>query len=127
MERGIVHRADTAVRGLYVAQVTFARPGPWGIEILAYQGNGFETARVKVMVLDSSRTPLLGSPAPRSHNIVVADVRNLRQIDTSERPDPRLHRVRIADAIKHGKPQVIVFATPQFCYPDVRAGDGDRA
>jgi hypothetical protein len=26
-----------------------------------------------------------------------------------------LHQFRIADAIKQGKPQLIVFATPQFC------------
>jgi len=39
----------------------------------------------------------------------------VRQIDTSDPPDPRLHQVRIADAIAQGKPQVIVFATPKFC------------
>jgi hypothetical protein len=38
-----------------------------------------------------------------------------RQIDTSPRPDPRLHQVRIEDAIAQRKPQLIVFATPQFC------------
>ena len=39
----------------------------------------------------------------------------MRHIDTSDPPDPRLHQVRIADAIAQGKPQVIVFATPKFC------------
>jgi hypothetical protein len=57
----------------------------------------------------------LSSPAPRSRNLVAADVRDLRQIDTSQKPDPRLHRVRIVDAIAQRKPQLIVFATPQFC------------
>jgi hypothetical protein len=47
--------------------------------------------------------------------LVAADVRDLRQIDTSQKPDPRLHRVRIVDAIAQRKPQLIVFATPQFC------------
>jgi hypothetical protein len=109
------HRSGAGVRGLYVAQVTFARPGPWGIEVVTSQANGSETTRTKVMVLDSPRTPSLGSSAPRSHNFIAGDVRDLREIDTSERPDPRLHRVRIAAAIKQRKPQVIVFATPQFC------------
>ena len=36
-------------------------------------------------------------------------------IDTSPEPDPRLHQVRIAEAIEQGRPQLIVFATPQFC------------
>jgi hypothetical protein len=57
----------------------------------------------------------LSSPAPRSRNLVAADVRDLRQIDTSQKPDPRLHQVRIVDAIAQRKPQLIVFATPQFC------------
>jgi hypothetical protein len=39
----------------------------------------------------------------------------LRQIDSSDPPDPRLHQVRIADAIAQGKPQVIVFASPRLC------------
>jgi hypothetical protein len=33
------HSGVTEGRGLYVAQVTFERPGPWGLEILARQGN----------------------------------------------------------------------------------------
>jgi hypothetical protein len=56
-----------------------------------------------------------GTPAPRSQNLIASDVQDLRQIDTSDPPDPRLHQARIADAIAQGKPQVIVFATPQFC------------
>jgi hypothetical protein len=57
----------------------------------------------------------LGTLAPRSRNLIASDVRDLRQIDTSQNPDPRLHQVRIADAIAQRKPQLIVFATPQFC------------
>ena len=67
------------------------------------------------MVLDAPATPALGSPAPPSRNLIARDVKDLRQIDTSQRPDIRLHQVRIADAIAQRKPQLIVFATPQFC------------
>jgi hypothetical protein len=66
-------------------------------------------------VLDVPATPAVGSPAPRSRNLTARDVKDLRLIDTSLKPDPRLHQVRIADAIARGKPQLIVFATPQFC------------
>jgi hypothetical protein len=111
-----VHSETTDVQGIYVAQMTFARPGPWGLEILAQQGDGpAETARLHVSVLEVSPTPLLGAPAPRSRNLIASDVSDLRQIDSSEPPDPRLHQTRIADAIARGKPQVIVFATPKFC------------
>jgi hypothetical protein len=80
------------------------------------QANGaFEPVRLAVTVEEAAATPAVGSAAPRSRNLIASDVKDLRQIDTSQRPDPRLHQFRIADAIKQGKPQLIVFATPQFC------------
>lgn len=111
-----IHGDDSSVRGLYVSQLSFARPGDWGVELLVSQANGaFEPVRLAVTVLDASATPAVGSPAPQSRNLIARDVKDLRQIDTSPRPDPRLHQARIADAIAQGKPQLIVFATPQFC------------
>jgi hypothetical protein len=111
-----IHTAATGVRGLYVTQLNFNRPGLWGLEISASEKGGLSAvARTTVTVLDAPHTPAVGSPAPRSHNLIASDVKNLREIDTSLSPDPRLHRVRIADAIAQGKPQLVVFATPQFC------------
>jgi hypothetical protein len=111
-----VHTAATIVRGLYLTQLNFTRPGLWGLEILASEEGGQPAvARTTVMVLDAPHAPAVGSPAPRSRNLIASDVKNLREIDTSLRPDPRLHGVRIADAITQGKPQLVVFATPQFC------------
>ena len=111
-----VHGAATDVQGIYVGQVTFARPGAWGVEVLAQPGDGrAEGARLSVDVLPVSRTPMPGTLAPRSRNLIAADVIDLRTIDSSEPPDPRLHQTRIADAIAQGKPQVIVFATPRYC------------
>jgi hypothetical protein len=111
-----IHTTATNVRGLYVTQLNFTRPGLWGIEILTREKGGVPAvARTTVNVLDAPHAPALGSPAPRSRNLIASDVKNLREIDTSMRPDPRLHQVRIADAIAQGKPQLIVFATPQFC------------
>jgi hypothetical protein len=115
-----VHGDDSSVRGLYVAQISFTRAGTWGIEILAYQKDGsHEVARTAVTVLDEPHTPAIGSPAPRSRNLIASDVKDLRQIDTSQRPDPRLHQVRIADAIAGGKPHVR--AGRRYC-PDPAAG-----
>jgi hypothetical protein len=70
---------------------------------------------LSVNVPPVSLTPMAGTPAPRSRNLVASDVSDLRTIDSSEPPDPRLHQTRIADAIAQGKPQVIVFATPRYC------------
>jgi hypothetical protein len=111
-----VHDEETDMRGIYVAQVPFERSGTWGLEVLAQQGSGpIEVKRFTVQVLEAPHTPARGTPAPRSHNLIASDVPDLRHIDTSDPPDPRLHQVRIADAIAQGKPQVIVFATPKFC------------
>jgi hypothetical protein len=110
------HEVGTDVRGLYVVQLSFSRAGDWGVELRVSQANGaVDSVRLAVTVQDTSPTPVLGSPAPRSRNLIASDVKNVREIDTSPQPDPRLHQVRIADAIAQGKPQLIVFATPQFC------------
>jgi hypothetical protein len=111
-----VHGGDSGIRGLYVAQLSFARAGDWGVELLVSQASStFEPVRLAVTVEKAAATPAVGSPAPRSRNLIAKDVKDLSQIDTSPRPDPRMHQVRIADAIAQGKPQLIVFATPQFC------------
>jgi hypothetical protein len=111
-----VHGDGSEIDGLYVTHLSFSRAGDWGIQLLARQPKHFaDTVGLAVTVLNTPTTPALGSPAPRSRNLIAADVKDLRQIDTSPRPDPRLHQIRIADAIAQGKPQLIVFATPQFC------------
>jgi len=111
-----VHGETTDVQGVYVTHVRFARPGPWGVEVLAQQGDDpLDTARLTVQALGAAHTPSPGTPAPRSRNPVAGDVADLRTIDSSEPPDPRLHQHRIAEAIAQGKPQVIVFATPKYC------------
>jgi hypothetical protein len=110
------HAGGTEVRGLYVTQVHFPRAGEWGVELHVRQGNGpDDSVRLAVTVQETSPTPALGSPAPRSRNLIASDVPTLREIDTSPQPDRRLHQNRIADAIAQGMPQLIVFATPQFC------------
>lgn len=111
-----LHTAASDVHGIYVAPLVLERPGSWGLEIVARHGDGVvDAARLTVRALPETRSPQPGSPAPRSRNLVASDVRDLRQIDTSEPPDPRLHQTRIVDAIRQGRPQVVVFATPKFC------------
>src|SRR5437016_10791147 len=110
------HGGGTDGNGIYVAAITFQRPGPWGLEILTRQGDGrVEAARLTITADEMPRAPAVGAAAPRSRNLIASDVTDLRQIDSSEPPDPRLHQTRIGEAIAQGKPQVIVFATPRYC------------
>jgi hypothetical protein len=111
-----LHGAATDAQGIYVAELALDRPGPWGIEIVARHGSDpVDSARLTVTVLEAPRSPLPGTPAPRSRNLIASDVADLRLIDTSEPPDPRLHQTRIADAIRERRPLIIVFATPKYC------------
>jgi hypothetical protein len=55
-----------------------------------------------------------------------------RAAETGEVPDPDLHGVSIADAVKAGRPTLVLFATPvycqsQFCGPDVEWLEGFAA
>jgi hypothetical protein len=111
-----VHNEESEIDCLYVTHLSFSRAGDWGVELLIGQpSDSANKVGFEVTVLNAPTTPALGSLAPRSRNLIASDVKDLRQIDTSPRPDLRLHYTRIADAIAQGKPQLIVFATPQFC------------
>jgi hypothetical protein len=111
-----VHGSESDVHGIYVAHLTLERPGPWGVEIVVHEAQGAaQAARLSVTALAQPHAPLPGTAAPRSRNLIASDVSDLRQIDSSEPPDPRLHQTRIADAIRQSRPQVIVFATPKYC------------
>lgn len=111
-----LHTSDNDVKGLYLTRLVFPQAGVWGVELLVKRDSGPEKSiLLSVNVADSVGTPSVGDRAPRSRNLIASDVKDLNTIDTSPRPDPRLHQVRIADAIAQGRPQLIVFATPQFC------------
>lgn len=111
-----LHTSGNDVKGLYLTRLVFPRAGMWGLELLVKRDGGSEeSVLLSVSVADSASTPSVSDRAPLSRNLIASDVKDLSRIDTSPRPDLRLHHVRIADAIAEGRPQLIVFATPQFC------------
>ncbi len=110
------HDAAGSPRGIYVSQVQFDKPGTWGIEVVREaNGSPADSARLQVSVLATAPSPAVGTPAPKSRNLIATDVADLAAIDSSDPPDPRLHQVRIADAIDQGRPLLIAFATPRYC------------
>ncbi|MBI4308571.1 MAG: hypothetical protein HY684_07190 [Chloroflexi bacterium] len=106
---------DLEVKGVWLTQATFDRPGPWGVEVrLDRPGKPALTAGVQFDVLATPTTPAVGAPAPRSRNLIASDVKDLSEITTA-RPPGDMYRVRIADAIAAHRPLLALFATPAYC------------
>jgi hypothetical protein len=103
--------------GFYTANVTFDRPGDWGVEMIVQSENPKleTTLRPRFNVITRGPTPIVGDPAPRSRNLTAADVDDITQIDSSASPSELLHTATIADAIAAGKPTLVLFAVPGFC------------
>ncbi|HEV3461330.1 MAG TPA: hypothetical protein VG413_04760 [Candidatus Dormibacteraeota bacterium] len=115
--------------GIYVAHLTFDKPGAWGLEITASRPNGAHaTVQLPMAVLALPVVPGVGQPAPATHNPTVRDVADVETID-SGRPVDDMHQVSIADAIQQHRPALVVFATPAFCMsntcgPEVKVVQG---
>ena len=102
--------------GAYVANLSFDRPGEWGLGIEASRpGGAVIRASVKVAVKETSATPSIGSAAPRSLNKTVGDVSDLAELTTDRNPDPDLYRMTVAEALDAGDPMLVSFATPAYC------------
>jgi len=101
--------------GLYVAELHFDVAGLWQAQITTRLADGTRsTADLQFGVRNVSEVPMVGQPAPPSHNPTVADVPDVSYIDSGQPPDD-MHALSIADAIAQHRPTLVVFATPAFC------------
>jgi hypothetical protein len=115
--------SPSTARGVYELEgVRFGAPGRWVVEVAArVQDVGVIQGTTSFDVLDTPRVPGIGEQAPASDNAVIGDsgvdpvAIDSRARDGADVPDPDLHRVSIADAIRSGRPAVVVFSTPVFC------------
>ena len=102
--------------GAYVANLSFDRPGEWGLGIEASRPDtSLLRASVKVTVKETSSTPSIGSAAPRSLNKTADDVPDLTDLTTDADPDPNLYQMTVAEALDAGVPLLVGFATPAYC------------
>lgn len=102
--------------GVYVARVDFEEPGEYGLKVIGtVKGTEIEPLQARFNVLADAPSVEPGEPAPQTVQPILADVGDIREIDTSDPPDPEMHQMTIADAVMSGRPTVIVFATPSFC------------
>lgn len=100
------------VRGLWVAEFDFDRPGTWTFRIQTGDDRVIEGAPFSVS--PEPRTVGIGERAPPSDSKTLPGT-PLESVTTDPVPDPRLYRTSIAQAVGSGRPSVIVFATPAFC------------
>ena len=102
--------------GAYIASAVFDRPGEWGLraEVSAAGGSSL-LAGSRVDVAETSATPAIGAPAPRSANKTAAGAGSLAQITSDTSPDADLYRKTIADALDEARPLLVAFATPAYC------------
>ncbi len=105
------------VAGLYVANVDFAEAGEWGAEFTTgAPGAATETIRVRFEVHEKGSTPGVGSRAPASKTLTLADVSgDVRRLSTDQNPNKDFYQLSVDQALAQHQPFVLVFATPAFC------------
>lgn len=115
-ETAAVYRGEGLPFGLYVGYANFDRPGAWGLEItLPREGQEPQISRLRLDVLEQSRTPMVGSKAIASDTLTTADVPDLGKLTSDPTPDPDLYQISIADALTAKKPFLVAFSTPGYC------------
>ena len=125
--------------GIYTAELTFDRSGNWGLVADATDADGARRpADTGLQIKETSSSPALGAPAPRSESKTLKDVEGIEQLSTDPDPDEVLYERTIAQAIESGRPLMLTFSTPAFCQTatcgpqlevvkDIRMKFGDRA
>ena len=112
----VFHAWPITPRGVFTAELSFDRPGEWGIGAVVTDAGGTERkASARVRVRAASATPALGTSAPRSVSKTLADVDGFEQLTTDFEPDADLYGMTIAEALDTGKPLLVVFSTPAYC------------
>ena len=109
------HLWPYGVRGSYVTEFNFDRPGRWRLDIKVDHPDAQGTTQVEVDVTESGGVPQIGSIPPLSNNKTLPVVGELPKLTTDYSPDPDLYQLTIADAVATSQPTVIVFASPAFC------------
>ena len=107
-------------RGTFITHPTFDAPGEWGLEVqMTRPGKPTSTQRLGLEVVQKGSAVPIGAQAPRSKTPTASEVKDLRTITSASKPDPRLYRLSVDQAVTSGKPSMILFATPGFCQTTV--------
>jgi len=110
----------TSERGVYGADVTFDKPGFWGVSVTVDLG-GRQKVDTAFKVLAKHTVPYVGDPAVPSQNLTTTtpgaapESVDSRASATTPVPDPELHQTTVAQALSEHRPVVLVISTPTYC------------
>ena len=105
-----------AAHSVYVAEVSFARPGLQNVVAVERIAGRLEWGGGFSSKVGQPGPPDVGQPAVPIHTPTVSEVgrANISTIDTRQPPAPDLQQVDFASVLGR-KPVVLLFATPQLC------------
>ncbi len=119
-------KEEIADRGLYVSTIEFPEAGDYLLAIVATLKGGVQVkGGRRLTVLATSKSPAPGQqvpsiPTPTTKQPIGADPL------CSRRPKPcSMHELSLDQALKNGKPTVVVFAAPAFCQTELCGPDVD--
>lgn len=105
---------DAIGNGYYTATLPKAKAGDKiNVLTLTKVGEGFQAAATGVTIAKSDPTPAPGEKAPAIDTRTLED-HPAAEIDT-RMPPSGMQQISLKDALKNGKPTVLIFATPKLC------------
>jgi hypothetical protein len=104
----------SAITGFYVADVDLPGPGNWWFAAVASTGSQKAVGVGAMKVVTTPAAPGIGSKAISVKTPVATTLAGMRQIDTRNPPDT-MHYISLDQALKNGRPTVVVFSTPLLC------------
>ncbi len=110
------HEFPLGTRGIYVTSLDFNELGDWAVEADVPRPDGSVLkAAVRFSIGYRTHSLPVGTSAGASVNRTLKDVPSIAYLTTGSHRDPGLYQITVADALKTGKPTVVVFASPAFC------------
>jgi hypothetical protein len=102
---------------IFAHERAFDWAGPWGVEVRALFPDGRLAVKgIAFHVAADGQALGPGRAVPHLHTRTMDDVGgDLTLLSSALAPNPQLYTTSVADAVRSGRPTVLLFATPGFC------------
>lgn len=109
------HESGSDITGVFAARPTFDAPGQWGVVARVTLLDGTRRAgQVEFAVAPDTLVPGPGEAAIASKTLTARTPDEESKVCTAESADG-LHALSLDEALRNGKPTVLLFATPAMC------------